>query len=911
MDQNVRTTDAPTFAALNTGQGNYELYDMNQNVKTTDNVTFNGLTITTGFTAATLSATSASIGTINTGYGDNELYAMNQNVQTGDAVTFATVNTGQGANELFAMDQNVRTSDAVTFATVNTGQGANELYAMNQNVQTGDDVTFANLIATTNIATGTLSASAASISTLNTGLGDNELYAMNQNVRTTDAVEFATLNTGLGATELYAMNQNVRTGDAVTFDGLTVSTTLALPNNSVTNAMVADDLTISGGSVNNSPIGASTPSSGVFTTLSATSINNTPIGNSTPSTGAFTTLGASGAVTITNATESGSPTQGALVVTGGVGIGGNANVGGNVNVVGNASISGDIGITSDLTVSGNAYFGDGGGDAFVQIETESADPSLTLVNYEGLALKALSDVKIDANLETTGLATLAEVEIASGTIDGTVIGNSTPAAATFTTLTANISFTAASINATPIGNLTPSTGAFTSLAATGNTALTGNLSVGGSYTSTNGDLTLSTGALTAGGITTLGSSLGVTGATTLNNTLSVVGDVAVNTNKFMVNALTGNTTVAGTLGVTNAATFGSTLAVASDVAVNTNKFNVTGATGNTAIAGTLNVGDAGSFSNSLTVEGTTTLNGNMSFGGNTDDNIAVNGTITSTSLFFEGSSVDANDLEIQIANPTAPRTIIFPNASGTLALNENLTLQGVYDNNNVINTTSSGPVEIVSNITDAVALSVTSNNGGSAITAYTDGGSAIYTETSSNVGASIYATNASVGLSATEGSAGYFWVYDNGNTSSPAAAVVAYNEQSGPGLYSFSTDAEETGTAYAVYAATSGTATPAVYAENINTDDAAVAMQLAGGKIILKTATATGTGNLSGYGYANVITVNQNITTMPEGVDGQVLYLYNSSGSTIDVLTAHTIPGGTIMPFIYLGGKWISMTAAF
>ena len=45
MDQNVRTTDAVTFASVNTGQGAYELYAMNQDVETTDAVAFAGLTI--------------------------------------------------------------------------------------------------------------------------------------------------------------------------------------------------------------------------------------------------------------------------------------------------------------------------------------------------------------------------------------------------------------------------------------------------------------------------------------------------------------------------------------------------------------------------------------------------------------------------------------------------------------------------------------------------------------------------------------------------------------------------------------------------------------------------------------------------------------------------------------------------
>ena len=52
------------------------------------------------------------------------------------------------------------------------------------------------------------------------------------------------------------------------------------------------------------------------------SINNTPIGASTANSGAFTTLSASGATTFTASTASTNSTSGAVVVTGGVGVGG-------------------------------------------------------------------------------------------------------------------------------------------------------------------------------------------------------------------------------------------------------------------------------------------------------------------------------------------------------------------------------------------------------------------------------------------------------------------------------------------------------------------------------------------------------------------------------------------------------------
>lgn len=52
--------------------------------------------------------------------------------------------------------------------------------------------------------------------------------------------------------------------------------------------------TVTGGTIDGTPVGGTTPSTGAFTTLTASSgLNSTAVGNTTPSTGAFTTLTAS------------------------------------------------------------------------------------------------------------------------------------------------------------------------------------------------------------------------------------------------------------------------------------------------------------------------------------------------------------------------------------------------------------------------------------------------------------------------------------------------------------------------------------------------------------------------------------------------------------------------------------------
>ena len=80
------------------------------------------------------------------------------------------------------------------------------------------------------------------------------------------------------------------------------------------------------------------------------SIQDTPIGTSSPAAGGFTTLNASGLARITNTTASSSTSTGALVVSGGVGVSGTIYAGGfNGNLTGNVT-----GTASAATLAANA-----------------------------------------------------------------------------------------------------------------------------------------------------------------------------------------------------------------------------------------------------------------------------------------------------------------------------------------------------------------------------------------------------------------------------------------------------------------------------------------------------------------------------------------------------------------------------
>ena len=71
----------------------------------------------------------------------------------------------------------------------------------------------------------------------------------------------------------------------------------------------------------------------------------------------------------------------------------------------------------------------------------------------------------------------------------------------------------------------------------------------------------------------------------------------------------------------------------------------------------------------LTVTGDTTLNGSVTLGNAAADVITVNGTIAGASaLVFEGATSDAYETTLAYVDPTADRTVYFPNQTGYLAV---------------------------------------------------------------------------------------------------------------------------------------------------------------------------------------------------------------------------------------------------
>lgn len=196
-------------------------------------------------------------------------------------------------------------------------------------------------------------------------------------------------------------------------------------------------------SINNTPIGNVTPSTGAFTTLSTT--GNTTIGGTLGVTGA-TTLATVGA---TNGTFSGtlavtgtSTFTGAITANGGIGaasasITNNATVGGTFGVTGATTLSSTLAVTGDTTLTGDLAVN--GGDITTTSTTATlfntnatslsvggAATTLTLGATTGTTtirsgtVAVTNNATVGGTLGVTGTTTLAAVGATNGTFSGTL-----------------------------------------------------------------------------------------------------------------------------------------------------------------------------------------------------------------------------------------------------------------------------------------------------------------------------------------------------------------------------------------------------------------------------------------------------------------------------------------------------------
>jgi len=373
--------------------------------------------------------------------------------------------------------------------------------------------------------TGDLAVNGADITTTSTGTAT----VFNANATTLNVGQAAT-TVSLGATSGTTTVRNALTvGGAFTANSGAAAISPANANVVLsptgTGVVTINPATL--GTINNMSVGASTRSTGAFTTLTANgittvtstqasssvdtgalqvdggvgingaifagSIQNTPIGSSTRNTGAFTTLTSNAATTFTQNTGSTSTTTGTLVVTGGVGISERLYAGSLQNTPIGSSVASTAAFTS-LTANGAV--------TFTQNTASTTTTSGTLVVSGGIGVTGaintglsssfngltstnttiLSPANATVTISPTGTGTVTIAPATVGSIDNVNVGATTAATGRFTTLTTTSTATLSPANASvllqPTGtgtvSITPATaGTINNMSIGATTATTG------------------------------------------------------------------------------------------------------------------------------------------------------------------------------------------------------------------------------------------------------------------------------------------------------------------------------------------------------------------------------------------------------------------------------------------------------
>ena len=288
--------------------------------------------------------------------------------------------------------------------------------------------------------------------------------------------------------------------------------------------------------------GSIADSTGVFTIASAVlttadinggTADNVTIGGTTAAAGSFTTLSATGNITV------GGTVDGRDVAADGTKLDGVEALA-DVTDVTNVTAAGAL-MDSELTAIASIKALNQGvattdSPTFVTINATAVNATtFDMTNLEVTSIKAKDGTASASIADTTGVMTVASsvlttADINGGTIDGTTIGATTPAAVTTSSLVA----TTADINAGTVdailGGTTPAAASVTTLTATGGGSLTGTWSDLGTVTTVDINGGTVDGAIIGGAAAAAGSftSLGASGVLTADlSAISSTGDLAV------------------------------------------------------------------------------------------------------------------------------------------------------------------------------------------------------------------------------------------------------------------------------------------------------------------------------------------------------------------------------------------------
>jgi len=351
--------------------------------------------------------------------------------------------------------------------------------------------------------------------------------------------------------------------DTITVNGQFVTGTVLRSAQTATNTLALAAYDTDGVAYTNLiTLTASTTPTLTLVSTGVGTINNMSVGATTASTGAFTTLTSNGATTFTAGTASTTTGTGTLVITGGLGVSGRINAANFDGIVGaNTAAAGTF---TTLSSTGNTTLGDAVADTItvngqfvtgtVLRSAQTATNTLALAAYDvdGAAYTNL------VTLTASNTPTLALTSTGVGSIDNMTVGATTASTGAFTTFSATGT-------ATFSGNVSNTSSSFTRTATTqawldgsmttatwivGGTTQTGAITLGRSTVSQ--AINIGTGATTA--VSTKAIIIGSTGVsgstTTITSGSSVSGALVTHTWNAGANNMTFDT--GGSLGIGSA-----------------------------------------------------------------------------------------------------------------------------------------------------------------------------------------------------------------------------------------------------------------------------------------------------------------------------------------------------------------------
>ena len=326
----------------------------------------------------------------------------------------------------------------------------------------------------------------------------------------------------------------------------------------------------------------------------------------------------------------------------------------NATIAGTLGVTGAVTLTGNLTVNGNTVIGDAATDT-VTVTADVASPLIPSADdtYDiGAIGSEWRNLYVDgtANIDSL-IADTADID--AGTIDGTVIGGSTAAAGSFTTLAASSTATLSG-NATVGGTLgvTGATTLSSTVTVTGTATFNGNTVIGSDASDTvtiNADvasnvLPSADDTYDLGAVGSEWRDLFIDGTANID---SLVADTAdINAGTIDGTTIGGNSAAAGTF--TNLTSNGTSTHATVDINGGNIDGTVIGAASAAAITGTTITANTG-FTGNITSSGTSsfatiTTSGNVTIGGD----LTVNGTTTTIST----TNTVVEDAIIELAHGT-------------------------------------------------------------------------------------------------------------------------------------------------------------------------------------------------------------------------------------------------------------------